>query len=92
MPERFRHVLDYLPFVTLMAGQPSHQTPIVTRLIETAIMSCVAGGFATYIGVEMLKVEIANIKTAIHQVDDKVGKVDEKIERVRSDLYVPRGH
>lgn len=92
MPERLRHLIDFLPFVTLMAGNPSNKTPMVTRMIEMAIMSCVAGGFATYIGVEMLKVEIANIKTAIHQVEEKVEKMDGKVERIRSDLYIPRSH
>lgn len=84
-------MLEYLPFVTLMAGQPASQTPIVTRMIETAVMACVAGAFATYIGVELLKVEIVNIKNAIEKVEEKVEKIDGKVERIRTDLYIPKG-
>lgn len=83
MPERLRHFLDYLPFVALVVNNP-RQTPFVTKMMETAVMSCVAAGFATYIGVELLKVEITNIKAAIQTVDAKV-------ERIRNDMYVPRG-
>lgn len=90
MPERIKTLLDFIPFIGLMVSPPRN-LPIVTKLLETAIMSAVAGAFATYIGVEMLKVEIVNIKSAIHEVEKKVEKVDEKIERVRGDVYVPRG-
>lgn len=91
MPERLRQIFDYLPFAALMSGPAPRQTPLIAKLLEAAVMSCVAGGFATYIGVELLKVEITNIKAAIHDVEKKVETIDSKIEKVRGDLYVPRG-
>lgn len=89
--ENCRQLLDYIPFIGLMAGRTEMATPLSTRLFETAIMSAVAGGFATYVGVEVLKADINSIKASIEKVDAKVDQVDSKIERVRSDLYVPRG-
>lgn len=86
-----RHLLDYIPFVGLMAGRSQMATPLSTRLFETAVMSAVAGAFATYVGVEVLKTDINSIKESINKVDAKIEQVDNKIERVRSDLYVPRG-
>lgn len=89
--ENCRHLLDYIPFMGLVAGRPHMATPLTTRLFETAIMSAVAGAFATYIGVEVLKSDIQYIKQSISEVKQKVDEVDNKVERVRSDLYVPLG-
>lgn len=91
MPEKYRPLLDFIPFIGLMVNKHTISTPIFTRLLETAIMSAVAGAFATYVGVELLKSDVANLKEAIRQVDSKVDHLDEKIERVRGDVYVPRG-
>lgn len=86
-----RHLLDYIPFFGLIASKTQMATPLTTRLVETAIMSAVAGAFATYVGVEVIKNDINVIKVSIDKVDAKVDQVDNKLERVRSDLYVPRG-
>lgn len=86
-----RHLLDYIPFMGLISGKTQMVTPLTTRLVETAIMSAVAGAFATYVGVEIIKVEINSLKNSIQKVDQKVEQVDSKLERVRSDLYIPRG-
>lgn len=83
--------MDYIPFLGLISGKSQMATPLTTRLVETAVMSAVAGAFATYVGVEILKNDINSIKTTIDKIEDKIDKVDIKIERVRSDLYVPRG-
>ena len=86
-----RHLLDYIPFLGLISGKSQMDAPLTTRLVETAVMSAVAGAFATYVGVEILKNDINTIKTTIDKIEDKIDAVDLKIERVRSDLYVPRG-
>lgn len=86
-----KHLLDYIPFMGLISGKTQMATPLTTRLVETAIMSAVAGAFATYVGVEIIKVEISTLKSSIHKVEEKVEQVDNKLERVRSDLYIPRG-
>ena len=83
-------IIEYVPFISLMAGRPSSQTPLFTKLLETAIMSAVAGAFATYVGVELLKSDVSQLKTSIKEVDGKVEKLDDKVERIRRDLYVPR--
>lgn len=92
MPDQDCHsLLSYIPFLGLIAKDPKIQSPVSVRLVETAIMSVVAGGFAMYISVEVIKTEMTSLKESIHKVDVKVDQVDNKIERVRSDLYVPRG-
>lgn len=84
-------LVDYIPFVGLAINHDATRTPIVTKLIETAIMAAVAAGFATYIGVELLRQDVTSLKTSLDKLDSKIEKLDEKVERVRSDLYVPRG-
>lgn len=102
MPERLRHLVDWIPFIGLMAGAPSFHTPFITRMIEAAIIGIAGSAVAVYVGVAQMKVETTNLNTnlnsairdvkeQIQKVDDKVEKVDEKIERVRGDIYVPRG-
>lgn len=86
-----RHLIEYIPFLGLISGKTQMATPLTTRLVETAIMSAVAGAFATYVGVEIIKTDINGIKVTIDKIEDKIDQVDNKIERVRSDLYVPRG-
>jgi outer membrane murein-binding lipoprotein Lpp len=86
-----RHLLEYIPFLGLMTGKTQMATPLTTRLVETAIMSAVAGGFAVYVGVEVLKSDINYIKASIQEVNLKVDKLENNLDRVKSDLYVPRG-
>lgn len=89
--ENCRQLIDYIPFLGLISGKTPMATPLTTRLVETAIMSAVAGAFATYVGVEVLRSDINYIKASISEVKQKVDEVDNKVERVRSDLYVPLG-
>lgn len=90
--ESCRQLIEYIPFLgAIISGKNHMATPLTTRLVETAIMSAVAGAFATYIGVEVLKSDINYIKASITEVKQKVDEVDNKVERVRADLYVPLG-
>ena len=90
MDDNCRHLLDYIPFLGLISGKTQMATPLTTRLVETAIMSAVAGAFATYVGVEIIKVEINVVKNSIEKLEHKIDHVDNKLEKVRSDLYIPR--
>lgn len=74
-----------------MAKGQMINTPLVTRLIETLIMSAVAGGFATYVGLKVLEQDVGSIKDSITKIEASMDKIDQKIEKVRSDMYVPRG-
>jgi hypothetical protein len=86
---------DYIPFAALISGKAQMATPLTTRLVETVIMSVVAGGFAMYVSVEVVKTELNSVKSGIIKLDEKVeikfDQLDNKIEKVRGDLYVPRG-
>lgn len=86
-----RHFIDYIPFIGLMTNGTKPPTPLTTRLFETAVMSAVAGGFATYIGVELLKADMNYIKASIQEVNVKVDKLENSLDRVKADVYVPRG-
>jgi rRNA processing protein Krr1/Pno1 len=90
--EHCRTFLDNIPFIGLaMAKGQMVQTPLMTRLIETLIMSAVAGGFATYVGLKVLEQDMYSIKQSIIKIESSVDKIDQKIEKVRGDMYVPRG-
>jgi len=89
--QNYSSLLSYVPFVGLMLNDPSIQSPISVRLVETAIMSVVAGGFSMYVTVQVLSSDIRGLKEAIIKVEGKVEQVDTKLEKVRTDLYIPRG-
>ena len=84
MPDSNCHAfIDYVPFIGTIIGNKKIPAPVATRLMETGIMSLVAGAFAMYISVEVIKTELNHMTTQIE-------KVDEKVEQIRKDLYVPR--
>lgn len=85
-----REFMDYLPFFSLMTGRPP-ATPFITRLIETAVMSVVAGAVGVYVGVEVIKNDLIYIKQGQTEINHKIEQVDSKVEQLRRDLYVPRG-
>lgn len=80
---------QYIPFMSLMAGNPQN-TPLITKMIETAVMSVVAGAVGVYVGVEVIKNDLTYLKAGISETNQKVEKLDEKVEQLRRDLYVPR--
>ena len=82
---------EYLPFVSLVAGKPIGTTPIFARMVETAIMSIVAGAVGVYVGVEVIKNDLQYLKTGVSEVNTKVEKLENKVEQIRADLYIPRG-
>lgn len=89
--EKCHQFAQYLPFVGLAMGTDTSKSPMITRMLEAAIMSAVAGGFALYVSVEVIKGELNNIANRVEAVAIQVEKVDQKVERVRNDLYIPRG-
>lgn len=83
---------DYVPFIGLAINQDVTKTPIVTKMVESAVMAVAATGFAMYVGVELLKQDVSAVRESITKLDHKIEKLDEKVERIRSDIYVPRVH
>ena len=59
MPEKFISLLHYIPFFGLFAVRNTVGTPLITRLLEMAVMAAVAAGFATFVGVEILKKDVS---------------------------------
>ena len=84
------HFLSYLPFFGLMAGQSNGSTPIITKLLEAAVMSLVTSAIGVYVAVEVLKSDLNYLKSYATETNSKVEKVDAKVEQLRRDLYVPR--
>tara|TARA_R110000803_G_scaffold4054_9_gene13928 strand:- start:4217 stop:4492 length:276 start_codon:yes stop_codon:yes gene_type:complete len=88
--EKCHHFINYLPFVGLNMSNMDVKSPFITRMLEAAIMSAVAGGFAMYISVAIIKTEIDQLRVGMSAVSAQVEVVNKKIEKVRDDLYVPR--
>lgn len=82
---------EFIPFLGLAAGKPIGSTPMLTRMIETAIMSIIAGAVGVYVGVEVIKNDLQYLKSGVAEVNHKVEKLENKVEQIRADLYVPRG-
>ena len=83
--------VEYMPFFGLAAGQPAGSTPIITRIIETMVMSLVAGAVGVYVGVEVIKNDLIYLKQGIAETNIKIERVDTKVEQIRRDLYRPIG-
>tara|TARA_R110000822_G_C15338773_1_gene495885 strand:- start:12202 stop:12477 length:276 start_codon:yes stop_codon:yes gene_type:complete len=91
MPDdKCHHFINYLPFVGLTMNNMDVKSPFITRMFEAAIMSAVAGGFAMYVSVAIIKTEIDQLRVSVFAVATQVEQVNRKIEKVRDDLYVPR--
>ena len=86
MNEKFEAIINSLPFVGLVTGNAT-SNPMFTRLIETAVMSAVAGSFAVYIGVKILETEVDHIKTRIERIDRKVERIEDKVDKVQIEVY-----
>ena len=82
---------EYMPFFGLAAGHPYGATPIVTRIIETMVMSVVAGAVGVYVGVEVIKNDLMYLKQGVNETNIKIERVDAKVEQIRRDLYRPIG-
>ena len=82
--------INYLPFVGLTMDNMDVKSPFITRMLEAAIMSVVAGGFAMYVSVAIIKTEIDQLRISVTMVATQLEQVNHKIEKVRDDLYVPR--
>tara|TARA_R110000803_G_scaffold210829_1_gene284079 strand:- start:22209 stop:22484 length:276 start_codon:yes stop_codon:yes gene_type:complete len=88
--EKCHHFINYLPFVGLTMNNMDVKSPFITRMLEAAIMSVVAGGFAMYVSVAIIKTELEQVRNSVTAVAVQVELVNRKIEKVRDDLYVPR--
>ena len=86
MKEKLNDFLQVIPFVSLFAAGECDKisTPLATRMIETAIMSAVAAGIGMYVTTQITS-------ERIRQLEKKIDRIETQVERVRSDLYIPRG-
>lgn len=71
-------LLDYIPFLGLITGKQNMASPLMTRLLETCVMSLVAGGAGMYVSTKVMEVQVAEMKShelemqaqLVHQMDD----------------------
>jgi type III secretory pathway component EscU len=86
--ENCRNLLQFIPFVGLVTGS-SMSTPLTTRLLETAIMSAVSIGLATYVVLKQLEVKFQNME---NQLTEFKREMKDEVKEIRRDLYVPRAN
>lgn len=89
MPERILKIVDwlhYMPFIGLLVTQKStiidaKTSPMITRLIETAIMAVIAGGLAIYVSIPQMKDHIDRLKVGQDKIETKL---DEKAVQIQA--------
>lgn len=64
-------------------------TPLATRLLETAIMSAVSIGLATYVVLKQLEVKFQSME---NQLTEFKREMKDEVKEIRRDLYVPRAN
>lgn len=86
---------QYIPFLSLAFGQEGEHSPMITRLIEAAIIAAVSTGGSLYITVQVLSSQFESLSGQVEKLDDKVERyhrdTTEDIRSMRRDLYIPRG-
>lgn len=80
-------IMNYVPFISMMVKQ--EKSPLVTKLLETAIMAGLAFGASLYVAVPIIQKEIAVLHRDVEKIEQKVEKIDEKVERIKTDIYKP---
>lgn len=85
-------LLSYLPFVNLIVsrGMPDAPPPMVTSIIEKAIVAIIAGGMGAYVSIKVLESQFIGLKEQVTAVSNQVERVNSKVEKLRDDLYIPR--
>ena len=64
--------------------------PVITRLIELAIVSICTGTLGAYIGVQMLEKDVSALKENQYALMTKIERMDSRLDAIRTDLYIPK--
>ena len=64
--------------------------PVITRVIELAIVSVCTGTLGAYIGVQMLEKDVSSLKENQYVLLNKIERIDHRLDAIRSDLYIPK--
>ena len=82
---------DWLPFCCLITGKAVRK-PFITRIIESLILGGVSAGLMLYVGHQVLKNEVENMKlTAEHtrtEVLSAVNKLDDRVSRLQDCIMI----
>ena len=87
----------WIPFMALVSqGAPlSGNRPLLTRLTEQIIVGIVAAAFAVYTTNVRQEEQIANLNARLIEMQKSQevlhSRIQETLDRMRSDLYVPKG-
>ena len=81
-PEQLHSLINYIPFIGLMAGKTEH-SPIITRLVESAII----GGVLLYGTVQILGNDIDWLKMEIGQINNRIENVEHNQVDVMKFMY-----
>lgn len=74
---------QYIPFLSLISGGTPMQTPLSTRLMETAVMALV-GVVASYLLIiPRMEEKLSHLQTTVQEV-----KTD--VKQIQRDLYEPK--
>jgi len=81
--EHCNSFIQNLPLIGLMLGRTSVNTPLTTRIIETAVMAIV-GLIASYVLI------IPKMEEKFNNLEKTVTEVKQDVKQIQRDLYVPR--
>lgn len=82
---------DWMPFICLLTGKAVRK-PMVTRIIESLILGAVSAGIMLFVGHEVLKNEVENMKLTASQtraeVLSAVNRLDDRVSRLQDCIMV----
>lgn len=84
---RHSELMNYIPFISMTVKQ--EKSPLITKLLETAVLAAVAFGVSLYVAVPLIQKEIQILQRDIEKIEIQVEKIDSKIERIKADVYKP---
>lgn len=81
--EKYRHILEHLPFITLLASPVKGLDPRphlnIPRIIEAVVIAIIVGGFMFYITlpkmIAVMEEKISALKEADARIENKVDKI-----------------
>jgi hypothetical protein len=73
-----RALIEYIPFIGAIIGH-QETSPLLTSLIEKAIIATAAAGMAVYVGYKVLENDVNNIKGQLAATTLKIDRLDDRV-------------
>lgn len=62
-----RHVIDHVPFLSMMVGQRTADRPLLTRSLENLVTAAIAAGFVMWANDKVQDVKIEAVQVALRE-------------------------